>query len=212
LEITVTFATEESAPISQLLYELKYSPGMQNFNRRTLLAAFGVVSFTTLVRAQTKPRPRGIVAKPGENRSPNVRLPGQKTDCKVTSEDSGGACSIFGLVVPTHSGPPLHVHHREDEWYYVLAGEFIFEVGDEKFNLPTGSSIWAPREAKHRWANSGATDGNLILTCLPGGFEKFFEELGKFPSLNSPDPEEMHKIHELHAKFGMELLGPPIFS
>ncbi len=185
---------------------------MQNINRRTLLAAFGVVSFTTLVEAQTKPRRHGVVAKTGENRYPNVRLPSQKTDCKVTSEDSGGACSIFELGVPTHSGPPLHVHHREDEWYYVLAGDFIFEVSDEKFTLPTGSSIWAPREAKHRWANSGAADGKLILTCLPGGFENFFEELGKFPALNPNDPAEMHKVHELHAKFGMELLGPPIFT
>jgi uncharacterized cupin superfamily protein len=105
----------------------------------------------------------------------------------------------------------LHVHHREDEWYYVLAGQFQFEVDGQQFDLPAGGSIWAPRDARHRWANTSSTPGKLILTCLPGGFEKFFEELGKYPALNSVDPLEIRKLHDLHAKYGMELLGPPIF-
>jgi hypothetical protein len=55
------------------------------------------------------------------------------------------------------------------------------------------------------------SEGKLILMCLPGGFEKFFDELGKSPLLNSKEPSEIRQLHELHAKYGMELLGPPIF-
>ncbi len=185
---------------------------MPNLSRRTLLYVFGVASVSPLLNAQIGPGGRPVVAKPDENRFPfTSQQQAQKTACKVTSDDSGGSCSIFELVVPTRSGPPLHVHHREDEWYYVLAGEFLFEVGGQPFDLSTGASIWAPRDARHRWANTSSTPGKLILTCLPGGFEKFFNELGKYPALDSADPLETKKLHELHAKYGMELLGPPIF-
>jgi mannose-6-phosphate isomerase-like protein (cupin superfamily) len=185
---------------------------MPNINRRTLLYAFGVASVSPLLNAQTAPGRRAAFAKPGENRFPFAnQQQAQKTACKITSDDSAGACSIFELGVPSRSGPPLHVHHREDEWYYALAGEFLFEIGGEQFHLPVGGSIWAPRDTRHRWANASMAEGKLILMCLPGGFEKFFDELGKAPMLNSKDPSEMHQLHELHAKYGMELLGPPIF-
>jgi mannose-6-phosphate isomerase-like protein (cupin superfamily) len=80
------------------------------------------------------------------------------TPCKVMSEDSGGACSIFELLVSPRSGPPLHVHHRQGEWYSVLSGEFLFEPGSEQYRLSNGGSLWAPRDIRHRWANTGKTD------------------------------------------------------
>jgi len=52
--------------------------------------------------------------------------------------------SAISKALP-RSGPFLHVHHREDEWYYVLSGEFIFRAGGEQSNLSTGGSIWLPR-------------------------------------------------------------------
>ena len=83
------------------------------------------------------------------------------------------------LTVPSHSGPPLHVHHREDETYYVLSGEFLLEVGGQKYSLPQSSTIFAPREIPHRWANVATADAKLILVCTPGGFERFFDETAK---------------------------------
>lgn len=123
---------------------------------------------------------------------------------------SGGACSIFELTPPGRFGPALHVHHREDEWYYALAGEFLFEAGGEQYHLPAGGSIWLPRDIPHCWANTGTSTGRLILMCQPGGFEKFIDESGKAPPLNSQDPADLRLLHELHHKYGMELLGPPL--
>jgi uncharacterized RmlC-like cupin family protein len=104
------------------------------------------------------------------------------------------------------------VHHREDEWYYVLSGEFIFKAGGEEHTLPVGGSIWLPRGIPHVWANISQQEAKLILVCLPGGFEKFFDEMGK----------EMVDVHdaagaertmkEVMAKYGMELLGPPLYK
>ena len=188
---------------------------MQNIARRNLLYAFGIVSVTplSLLRAEPAPDRRSAVARPGENRFAfAAQQVAQRIHCKVTSDDSNGACSIFELGALPRYGPPLHLHHREDEWYYVLSGEFIFQVGEEQHHLPAGGSIWLPRDIRHCWANEGATNGKLILLCQPGGFEKFFDEAAQGPPLGSEDPANLHKLHALHAKYGMELLGPPIFS
>src|SRR5882724_352941 len=185
---------------------------MPNVDRRTLLALFGIASISPLLRAQTAPTRRVAVAKPGENRFPWPAKPqGNEIACKVTSADSAGACSIFELGVPSRSGPPLHVHHREDEWYYVLSGEFLFKAGGEEHTLPAGASIWLPRGIPHVWANMGTTENKLILVCQPGGFEKFFEEMGSAMSkANAANAEKT--MGAMFAKYGMEMLGPPLFK
>jgi mannose-6-phosphate isomerase-like protein (cupin superfamily) len=149
------------------------------------------------------------VAKGGESRfSFTSDAQASMSPCRVSSEDSGGACTVLELRALPRSGPFLHVHHREDEWYYVLNGEFIFRAGSEEFNLVTGGSIWLPRGIPHVWANTSTTEGKLILMCQPGGFEKFFDEMGNVPA-NKKSPAAMK---ELMAKYGMEMLGPPIFA
>jgi mannose-6-phosphate isomerase-like protein (cupin superfamily) len=182
---------------------------MSNLSRRTLLFAFGVTSITATVAGRATTAARVFVAKTGENRFPFRRATQAKASaCKVTSEDTQGACTIFEMDALPRSGPFLHVHHREDEWYYVLSGDFLFKAGGEKVNLTTGGSIWLPRGVPHVWANTAMTEGKLILVCQPGGFEKFFDEIGNVP-MDKKSPETMRGIM---AKYGMEMLGPPIFS
>ena len=177
--------------------------------RRTLLSMFGVAAVIPLFSLPNGSQSKVVTAKPGENRFPFTSAEqARRTACKLTSNESGGACSIFEMSVFPHSGPSLHVHHREDEWYYVLSGEFLFKVGGMDYTLPQGASIWAPRDIPHVWANTIGSEGKLILTCLPGGFEKFFEELGNVPA----DQLSLDKMKGIMAKYGMELLGPPLFS
>lgn len=182
---------------------------MAGLDRRTLLYAFGVASVTTILPRSTSAAGRVALANPGENRFAFAsEAQAKATPCKVSSEDSGGACTIFEMNALPRSGPFRHVHHREDEWYYVLSGEFLFRAGDEEHNLVTGGSIWLPRGVPHVWANTTATNGRLILLCQPGGFEKFFDEMGNVP-VDKKSPEAMRN---LMAKYGMEMLGPPIFA
>jgi mannose-6-phosphate isomerase-like protein (cupin superfamily) len=178
-------------------------------NRRQALQAFGIVSFTPLLSAQAPVDRKVVVVKPGDNRyAYNVAALRTDAACKLTAQDTGGACSLFELVTPPKMGPPRHVHHREDEWYYVLSGEFLFEVGGTKYTLPTGSAIWAPRDIPHVWANPGTVDGRMILLCQPGGFERFFDELAKAEM----DKDTLEQMGQLMLKYGMEMLGPPLFD
>jgi quercetin dioxygenase-like cupin family protein len=182
---------------------------MSNLDRRTLLYAFGIASVTAMLPTRAMAAGRVAVANPGENRFAFGSAASAKSSpCKVSSEDSEGACSIFEMNALPRSGPFLHVHHREHEWYYVLSGEFVFRAGGEDHNLVTGASIWLPRGIPHVWANTATTDGKLILMCQPGGFEKFFDEMGKVP-MDKKSPDTMR---DLMAKYGMEMLGPPIFA
>ena len=178
-------------------------------DRRTLLYAFGITSISSLLPAQTTGGGRVVIVKPGEGRFSYSTEELRKTNfCKLTSEDSGGACSIFEINARPRSGPPLHVHHRENEWYHVLSGEFLFKAGDQPFTLPTGASIWLPRNIPHVWANPTTAEAQIMLVCQPGGFEKFFDEMGK-AMVDKQSPAQMEGI--MH-KYGMETLGPPIFS
>lgn len=181
---------------------------MSQIDRRTLLYAFGVTS-VSMLGARAATAGKVAVAKPGENRFAfGSGAQAKASPCKVSSEDSAGACTVFELNALPRSGPFLHVHHREDEWYYVLSGEFLFRAGGEEHNLVAGASIWLPRGIPHVWANTAAADGKLILMCQPGGFEKFFDEIGKVP-MGKKSPDTMR---DLMAKYGMEMLGPPIFA
>ena len=185
---------------------------MATINRRNLLYAFGLASVTPLLPAQTAVTGKVSVAKPGESRfSYSTASQAKLSPCKLTSEDTGGALAAFELSALPQTGPYLHVHHREDEWYYVLSGEFLFKAGGEEHTLPAGASIWLPRGIPHVWANMGTTENKLILVCQPGGFEKFFEEMGSAMSkANAANAEKT--MGAMFAKYGMEMLGPPLFK
>lgn len=184
-------------------------------DRRALLQVIGAASVTPLVAGldavmqQPAGRTTVVVAKPGENRFPYASAQqAERSPCKLTSADSHGVLSMFELQVRPQTGPVRHVHHREDEWCYVLAGEFLFEAGTEKITLPVGGSIWMPRGVPHVWANTSSANGRLLVACQPGGFEKFFDELGKIPDANANEAV----IKTVMAKYGMEYLGPPLLG
>lgn len=181
---------------------------MSTIDRRAVLSALGGAALTRPLTSAAGPPGTVAIAKPGESRFHYASAPQQKkSPCKVTSEDSGGALSAFELYVPSRSGPVRHVHQREDEWCYVAAGEFTFEVGAETFTLRPGGSVWMPRAIPHVWANIATGDGKLLVTCAPGGFERFFDALGRIPDSDINDK----RIAAVMGDYGMTYVGPPLF-
>ena len=126
---------------------------------------------------------------------------------KLSGKDTGGELLAFEHNGIRKGGPPRHVHFAQDEWFYVIAGEFAFEIGDRKFRLRAGDTLFAPRNVPHGWACVGGEEpGTLLTTVSPAGtFEDFILDTTKHPTL--PSPEEVEKAFASH---GMKVVGPPL--
>ena len=117
-----------------------------------------------------------------------------------------GSKGLFVLENVFHQkgGPAKHLHHGQDEWFYVLEGEFLIEVGEERRRLQPGDSIFAPRKVPHVWAFVGEGRGRILVSFAPAGqMEAFFLEVTKANAMPPQDPA-LWRAH------GMELLGPPL--
>ena len=122
---------------------------------------------------------------------------------KILPQDSNGLL-IIENTFHAKGGPARHLHHNQDEWFYALEGEFILEIGSERYNLHPGDSLLAPRQIPHVWAYVGYTSGRMLITFTPAGkMEAFFREVTKANAMPPQDPE----LWQAH---GMELLGPPL--
>lgn len=127
-------------------------------------------------------------------------------DRKVSGKDTGGFWSMFEAHWSLKGGPPLHVHQGEDEWFYVMEGEYVVQVGDEKFTLTPGDSLLAPREVPHTYAHLSEGQGRMLIAYQPAGnMEAFFLEMSKLTGM--PSPDEVQRLFRAH---GMEVVGPPL--
>lgn len=125
---------------------------------------------------------------------------------KVSSADTNGDLFAFEHTDMVPGGPPRHVHHEQDEWFYVVKGEFAFEVGGQHHRLGAGDSLFAPRQVPHAWACVSETPGTLLTVLTPAGsFETFIRETTRHATV--PSPADLAKALTDH---GMTLLGPPL--
>ena len=125
---------------------------------------------------------------------------------KVSSEDTAGNFFVFEHADMGKGGPPRHFHYEQDEWFDVTKGEFIFEVGDERFRLDPGDSLFAPRRVPHAWAHVGDEPGTLLLAVQPAGsLEAFFME-----NCATDRPPTLEEAERSFAAHGMKVVGPPL--
>ena len=136
------------------------------------------------------------------------RFLGLPTLMRSTSETTNGA---FGLMehwsMPPGFASPYHVHHLEDEAFYVLEGEMAFVCDGKWIKGRPGTYIFGPREIPHGFKVIGAIPARMLLLCSPAGFERFVLEMGE--DLTSPAaPPDMAKLVALAAKYKIDILGP----
>ena len=132
---------------------------------------------------------------------------------KATAETTGGAYGLFEALVAPRSGPPLHVHHREDEAFWVLEGELTMVCGDETFSAVPGSYVFLPRGVPHTFVNEGDTPARMLTLISPGGGERFFVDAGRAPEgegLPPAGPPDVEKLARVGAEYGNEIVGPPL--
>ena len=133
--------------------------------------------------------------------------PGRDLIFKATGEDTENRFDYFIVQVAPHGGPPLHVHHVQDETIHVLKGRYKVRIGDDIFTLEEGGFAYLPADVPHAFLNLTAEMGEIIVVYVPGGGHKFYQEMGPLARSATPDRAA---IAQVFTKHGMTLLGPPL--
>ena len=138
---------------------------------------------------------------------------GSLVTVKAATETTGGAVAVLEHLAPRGAGSPMHVHRREDEWFYVLEGELTFWVGGTVTVAPAGAFVYGPRAIPHTFVVS-SEQARFLLVTEPAGFEQFVraiaepaERLAVPPA--ATEPPDVARLAAVAAEHGIEILGPP---
>lgn len=140
---------------------------------------------------------------------------GMLATIKVTAEQTGGHYALVEILAPDGYGSVLHVHHQEDEGFYILEGELTFYVGDQNIKARPGSFLFGPKDVPHAFTVA-SRPARLLFAFSPGGLEGLVREMGEpARSLDippqpdeEPDEVEMGRMVAIAARYGAEILGP----
>lgn len=153
---------------------------------------------------------KGFVVKSGDARfGVHYKMKGvtQNTlDIKISGTDTEADLAVFEQTGLTpNGGPPLHIHPFQDEWFYVIEGDYKFQVGDEQFDLHAGDTIFLPRNVQHAFIQL-TEKGKMIVSYLPAGkMEAFFQVTDQWTT--PPSKEEIAKVFAEH---DMTVVGAPL--
>jgi len=163
----------------------------------------------------------GRGGKPSSARKPFLLRRGQgqsvwslggRFTMKVTEADAGGRFSLVETLAFRSTEPPLHIHHNEDEAWYIVDGQMTFYVGDAVLEATAGSFVFAPSGIAHTFTVD-VEPTRVLVVASPAGFERFALELGepattdKPPSgLAVPGPDVLAPVAE---RYGIEVVGTP---
>ena len=182
----------------------------KNFISSTVLAAF--FPFKTYAKNEntTTRIGKGFKIKAGEGRlHGHIKLKGVNAntiDVKISGSDTDGDLALFEQTsLSQGKGTPLHIHPFQDELFYVLEGEYFFKVGEDKYHLTTGESIFLPRKIPHAWTQVSPKGKMLVLLQPAGKLENFFVTIAALKE--EPTKEEMKKIFSDNE---MQIVGPTL--
>lgn len=122
---------------------------------------------------------------------------------KISTQETGGNFFLFEHSNLLPGGPPLHFHYEQEEWFYVMEGEVLIQVGERRFRIKAGDSVLAPRRVPHAFTALGATPAKMLVGYTPAGkMEQFFRDM----AIGKPVVWDA----ALCRKYGCELVGPPL--
>ncbi len=131
---------------------------------------------------------------------------------KASSEQTQNAYSLHISTVPVGHGPALHIHHHQDEAFYVLDGRVSVRCGEQTWNGSTGAFFFLPRGIPHTFKVEGDTPLKMLVIASPGGtygFDHFMQEMGIPALAHSMPPAEpinKEKLQQLATKYGIEFI------
>jgi quercetin dioxygenase-like cupin family protein len=172
--------------------------------------AFASTMITKAQGLDPDKRKKGFKVNAGTDRSHDeLNIMGGKFNCMISSNDTNGELLAYNTVRFEKGGPAFHFHHSQDEWFYIISGEFIAQVGEDKFTLKPGDSAFAPRKIPHAFAKVSEGEAQMLVLFQPAGsMEDFFKQMSKIGTSIPKDQENVLK--ELWHAHGMEVVGPPL--
>ncbi len=158
---------------------------------------------TTLHRAPAATKPFTLAPHEGEQ----LLVVGDHVRILADGASSGNTCFIFEDTTPPGAGPPLHVHHRDDEYFYILQGRAKFVIDGRELTLGPGAFVHAPKHTSHTFVSLGPEPLKMLLICIGAGLEHPFREADALAKKQPLTPESLTAIF---AKHDLEFIGPPL--
>jgi mannose-6-phosphate isomerase-like protein (cupin superfamily) len=135
------------------------------------------------------------------------------TTIKARAADTGGEFGLIESVAPVGASPPLHVHSRDDETFWILEGEVTIVCGSETYTAGPGAMAFLPRGVPHTFRVDGTAAARFTTLITPGGMEDFFAKVGRpaeGPGLPPAGPPDIETLTRWSEEFGIEIVGPPL--
>lgn len=126
---------------------------------------------------------------------------------KATAESTGGTFALIDEIANPGRASPPHIHHAEDEAFWIIEGEVTFTCGSATHVAGPGSCVYLPRGVEHNFHVSGDVPARMLLWISPAGLESFFKEMGEPGTIDrvpEPAPPDIQKLLTLGAKYHVE--------
>jgi mannose-6-phosphate isomerase-like protein (cupin superfamily) len=131
---------------------------------------------------------------------------------KATSATTGNAFGLIEQLLPPGFAPPPHVHHGEDEAFYILDGHLTFICGEHTWDAPVGTFVFLPRDVVHGFRVVGDQPARLLQFNMPAGLEQMFVEAGEPAeerTVPPAGPPRIEKLLALTSRYNFEIMAPP---
>lgn len=185
----------------------------RNYFLKSCLAvgSFLSIPFAVLAMPFSKKRvDKGFKVDVGKDRfgKPISLFEGDTFYTKVSTADTDGDVYVFESTRVKEGGPSFHLHYEQDEFWYILKGEFLFKVGEETFTAKVGDTVFGPRNVPHAFAKVGEGEAKLLMFFQPAGkMEEMFKKISEGATKNITTDEGKDKFfHE----YGLKRVGPPL--
>ncbi len=128
--------------------------------------------------------------------------PGERFKIRIASSQTMGSYAVIEIVADPHNGVPLHIHSKEEEHFIVLEGTLDLAVGDRRWDAPAGTSVTVKRGVPHAWCNPSEMPLHMLVVFSPGRIDGLFKAVAGV--------DDVDKITAIAARYGTQLIGPPL--